>query len=156
MILQLLAYYYCNYSTFIFKDKYSGKATLSVVFIYKIHSCQHHLWWCGQARLPEGRYVPTSPPIMTHCMKCTSKYRMAPNFHALKFSWSCLVFVIHWLFVILKSQVLYYKLLSRKFHDKNFCDHCEIHENHENIRSQKFGAIRYVNRLLNFAFSIQW
>ena len=51
--------------------------------------------------------------------------------------------MIHWFFVILKCEVLYYKLLSRKFCDKNFHDHCEIHENHENIWPQKFGAIRY-------------
>ena len=41
--------------------------------------------------------------------------------------------------MILKRQVLYYKLLSRKFRDKNFHDPSEIHEiheiheNHENI-----------------------
>ena len=51
--------------------------------------------------------------------------------------------MIHWFFVILKCQVLYYELLLRKFCDKNFRDSSEIHENHENIRPRKFGAIRY-------------
>ena len=32
--------------------------------------------------------------------------------------------------MILKCQVLYYKLLSRKLRNKNFRDHSEIHKNH--------------------------
>ena len=39
-----------------------------------------------------------------------------------------MIFVIQWFFVILKCQVLYHKLLSRKFRNKNFRDHSEIHE----------------------------
>ena len=26
--------------------------------------------------------------------------------------------------------------MSRKFRDKEFCDHCEIHENHENLTTE--------------------
>ena len=36
----------------------------------------------------------------------------------------------------------------RKFSLQNFRDFCVIHENHENIRPQKFGAIWYVSNLV--------
>ena len=43
-----------------------------------------------------------------------------------------------------KVSSLVLKAATRKFLWQNICDFCVIHENHENIRPQKFGAIRYV------------
>ena len=62
----------------------------------------------------------------------------------------------HQYFVILKCEAPVLKGGVRKCLWQNFRDFCVIHENHENIRPQKFGAIRYAliySHVMNLEFA---
>ena len=89
---------------------------------------------------------------------CTHKwcieyiYRIAPNFRGLIFSWSSMFswFIdFSWFWRVKSCTISCFK----KIRGKNFRDWCEIHENHENIVSRIFGAIRYINTYTHLFFS---